>query len=646
MWRPYTDHYPEAVAIASQVVGASLAAVVWAHPWRGRAAAPLLYAAIATTALVPGVIPSVFSLPAGFHIGHVLQASASFATVAMLLQRSHALKALAVLGQLGLAALSFYVTESDHELVFGYLFWYGLLVGAHLFHAAPPLRVQAPPSARSFARHETAIFLVTVALAFLVTNLVFNRLIYDGDEVAYTYQAEVYGHLRAYGPIPPCASMFENYWVFRHNGHAFSQYTPGWPLFMAPFARLGLVDLAGPVIGGIMAVGIARLSRRLASGLGSTPESSERIITIAGVIGPLFAVLGPSMLLNAASRFSHTMVCACFVWATESLCVVSDRGATGGRAWRYGLLLGSAAALCVATRPAEGVFLGAGVFLYFLWAARDRRITWRAFVGTSLGFAAFAGLTLIILRLQLGAWFQTGYTIAPSIHPEAALRLSPPQPNQWKYGLPLAWGSYVWWPAAPALGIAGLLRALAGRERRVAFMLLFGPLLVLVFYFFVEFHRYSDDGLGPRYYLVHVIPMAVGGAALLAPILDRVARGAHGPFTWLRRVAPAALALAAVVVGVARIAPLVYPTGVAEYKYTTAPLRGARNLGLKNAIVMITPGHATAHETNLAQNPPLDPNPDVLFLIRRSKADEACARRNFPGRTWYRAGLDDKLTPY
>jgi hypothetical protein len=568
----------------------------------------------------------------------------------MLLQRSHALKALAVLGQLGILALSFYVKESDYELIFGYLSWYGLLFGAYLFSAAPLTRgppPSSPPSSRSYARHEVGIFLVTVALAFLVTNLVFDRLIFNGDEVAYTYQAEVYGHLRPFGPIPPCASMFENYWVFRHNGHAFSQYTPGWPLFMAPFARLGLIDLAGPVVGGLMAVAVARLSRRVASGLGSTPESSQRIVTIAGLIGPLFAVAGPSMLMNAASRFSHTLVCACFVWATESLCVVSDRGVAGRRAWGYGVLLGSAAALCVATRPADGVFLGAGIFLYFLWAARDRRITWRGFAGTTLGFVAFAGLSLIILRLQLGAWFQTGYTIAPSIHPEAALRLSPPLPNQWKYGFPLGFASHVWWPAAPALGLAGLIRALAGRERRVAFMLAVGPALAFAFYFFVEFHRYSDDGHGPRYYLVHIIPMAVGGAALLAPVFERVARGHLGPFTWLRRMAPAALAAGAVVIGVALIAPRVYPLGRAEHRYATAPLRGARDLGLKNAIVMIpTGGRSTAHETNLAQNPPMDPNPDVLFLIRRSKADEECAKRHFPGRTWYRAGKDDKLTPF
>ena len=67
---------------------------------------------------------------------------------------------------------------------------------------------------------------------------------------------------------------------------------------------------------------------------------------------------------------------------------------------------------------------------------------------------------------------------------------------------------------------------------------------------------------------------------------------------------------------------------------------------LKNAIVMIEPGRVPAHETNLAQNAPMDPNPPVLFLIRRGPEDEACARAHFPGRTWYRAGMDTTLTPY
>jgi hypothetical protein len=69
-------------------------------------------------------------------------------------------------------------------------------------------------------------------------------------------------------------------------------------------------------------------------------------------------------------------------------------------------------------------------------------------------------------------------------------------------------------------------------------------------------------------------------------------------------------------------------------------------MGLKNAIVILEPPNLPAHETNLAQNDPMDPNPDVLFLIRRNAEDEACVRKHFPGRTWYRASKEETLTPY
>jgi hypothetical protein len=63
--------------------------------------------------------------------------------------------------------------------------------------------------------------------------------------------------------------------------------------------------------------------------------------------------------------------------------------------------------------------------------------------------------------------------------------------------------------------------------------------------------------------------------------------------------------------------------------------------------VTITPGHTTEYnEMNLSQNAPMDPNPDVLFLIVRSDADVACAREHFPGRTWYRSGCGEVLEPY
>jgi len=341
------------------------------------------------------------------------------------------------------------------------------------------------------------------------------------------------------------------------------------------------------------------------------------------------------------------MVCACFAWSIESLCVLSEPNGTRKRAWFSGLGLGTATSLMLATRPTDGATLGVGIFIYFMWAAFRRRIRWQGFVATVIGFAAFGGLTLVLLRLQLGAWFQTAYAIAPSIRPEAKFVLSLPRPNELKYGVPLATGAYCWWPATPALGIAGLIRALGGRERRVSFMLIVGGCALLGFYYFVEFGRGSDDGLGPRYTLPLVVPMATGGAALLAPLFARVSlRKIVAPSTWFWSWFGTLSVAAAMAYGVIRIAPLLYPVAEREYHYTTAPFRGAREQGLKNAIVIIVEGQTTETESNMAQNSPMDPNPDVLWLSRHNKQEEACAREHFPGRKWYRAGKDEVLRPY
>jgi hypothetical protein len=622
------------------------------RPFAARAVTALFGLSIWVAALFPLAAPIArfLALDAPTGAGAMLQQSATLATLALLLRESRKFGVLAIVGQVALFCLAQYLWESDYELCFAHLAWYGALLGVHALRKRTLAPTLEKRSLHRFLKQDALIFTLTVPLALLVNAIIFNWVVFNGDEVANSFQADVYAHFRAFAKVPPCPSMFENYWVFRYEGRAFAQYTPGWPLFMAPFQRLGLIVLAGPVMAGILAVGVARLSRRAAVGVGATVESSERIVAIAGPLGAALLMMGPAVLLNGASRFSHTMVCACFAWALESLCVVTSPSCTRATMWRYGLLLGAATSLCVATRPADGALLGIGVFLYFVWALFSGKIAWRTFVGTCIAFAFFAGITLLILRLQMGRWFQTAYSISHLYHPEAALRVSLPSPNQWKFGIPLATGSYCWWPVAPALGIAGLIQAFGGAERRVSLMLIASAIPLLAFYSLVEFGRGVDDGLGPRYVLPIVVPMAVGGAAILAPLFNRafeVIRERQLPLmARLRFVVPALTVVAAVVFGVSQIVPLTYPVAHAEHKYSTSPLRAARKLGLKNAVVMLEPGQIPAHHTNLAQNPPMDPNPDVLFLIRRSAADDACVQKHFPGRKWYRATRKEELLPF
>ncbi|MDX2051023.1 MAG: hypothetical protein SFV15_01445 [Polyangiaceae bacterium] len=647
MQLPYTTDYPGAVSSAAQALGFTFSAVVLWRPLRSRSATALFVAAILVAAALPIFGGQWLALAPQLKLVNVLQASSLLALLAMLAQRPAWLKALATVGVGVLLVLTRFIKGSDDELMFAHLFCYGVLYGAYLSTVAPPTRNwRLYVRSDSFRSHDAVVFTVAVAAAFSVTHLVFDARTANGDELANTFQASLYAQLKAYAPIPKCPEAFENWWVFRHAGRAFSQYTPGWPLFMAVFVPLGALPLAGPVMFGILSVAVARISRRLASALGDA-RNSRRIVATAGVLGPLFAMLGPSLMLNAASRFSHTMVCACFAWSVESLCVVSERGVSRHRSWRYGTVLGASTVLGLATRPADGAMLGIGIFLYFLRAAVGCRISWRTFWAMALAFSLFGALTLIILRLQLGEWFQTAYALGPSIHPEAKMVFSVPKPNEFKYGFPLATGSYCWWPAAPALGVAGLMQALAGRERRIPFMFVTSGLPHLILYALVEFGRGVDNGLGPRYQLPLVVPMATGMAALLAPLAVTFAAQVH--MRWRARVgalACAVVAAGAIVHGVVRIAPLVYPVAATENRHATSPIRNAQERALKQAIVWIIPGDATAHETNLAQNDPTEPNPDVFFFIWRGVQTEQCVSKNFPGRTWYRSDRAGAIRPF
>ena len=646
MRRPYTLHYEEAVAIAGVSAAATLVAVLTARPLRTAFATRSLGAAIGLAALGPHVP----ALARGLHLAHLpsplpfLQLSATLATLAMLSHGPRVLALGASLGQLGLLVLGLYCIDSNFDLGLAHLFLYGVLLGVHAFLERRDRTPVAAP-ARSFRAQDIGILFSCTALAAFVTRTVFGALTANGDEIANTFQADVLAHLRAYAPVPPCASMFENYWVFNYQNRLFAQYTPGWPLFMAPFQRLGVVWLAGPTALGLAAVGIARLSRRLASGLGTTPETQARIVALAGPLGSMLAVTGASMLLNGASRFPHALVCACFAWSVESACEITTNGSEPRRALRYGALLGATLALGIGTRPADGALLATGVAFYCLHALRRGQIPPLALASGGLVLVALGGFLALLLRLQLGEWWKTGYSIASQFHPESQLTFAFPGPKHLKHAIPLSFASYCWWPAAPALGIAGLLGGLASQERRVGRMLLVSGFAVQAFYFFVKFGRLGDNALGPRYLLPLVVPMAVGGAAVLAPLLVAGLARAGSTDVLGARLRAAVVAFAAVS-GTLLLAPLIYPLAQDEYRQATAPLRAAARLGVKNAIILLEPGRVNGVPENLAQNEPMAENPGTLFLIRKSAADEACAREHFGGRTWYLANKDETLTPY
>jgi hypothetical protein len=421
-------------------------------------------------------------------------------------------------------------------------------------------------------------------------------------------------------------------------GRSFAQYTPGWPLFMTPFVALRVAWLAGPASLGLLSAGVARLGRRAASGVrAGDPAATGAAVRAAGGFAALAVCLSSTLLINGGSRYPHVFVAALWAWAIESLCAISTGPLDPREQRRWGAILGACASLLLATRIGDGATLGIGLFLYFVYAVARRRIGVHA-IAAAFGVAAvLGGLTLVILRLQLGAWFKTGYSLTEIIYPWAPVKMSLPKPNEFKWSFTLATGSYCWWPCSPALGLAGLA-ALRGRARRISFMLFFGAVPLLTLYTGLEFGRGFDLGYGPRYELPLVVPMAVGTGVVLGKLWE-TARSRAVATTAFQAGGPAAIALAAVLLGVIRIAPLVYPHNYRDVR--------SHNV-LHDAIDEMQPHHAVVFGGNglnhtdpmdLTENLPLDlyPNQDVLIAIDRGPDEVRCVQGQYPGWNFYRA---------
>lgn len=645
MHTPYTSSFGDAVAVAGTSAAAVLSAVVWRRPPKSIVASVLLFAAIWLAAISPFEAKLLTDLGATLspeHTAFVLALTRVAVVLAFVIAPPRLFALPVAVGTVGLWKIAAYLKESDAEIAVLHVAFFAAAYAIHVRLASRPASPAVTPSRmRRHALHDTLLFSAATTLGGIVCVYVLERFCNSGDEWAYTYQADLFAHFKAYGEVPSCPGLFQNYWVFFYLGRAFTQYTPGWPLVMAPFQRLGIGWLASPFVFGALCVAIARLARRAAA---ADPTADEKQIAWAGTIAGLSALLPVGMLLNAGSRFSHMLVAACFAWAAECVCAIATADTSRRAQWLWGAGLGVATSLMVATRYPDGSALGVGIFVVFVYWLVRRRIGWRAFVATTLAFGAIAALSLVILRLQLGEWFKTGYSIADQYFSFAKPVFSMPKPNEFKYGVPLGTGSYMWWPCAPAFAVAGFLLA-RGRGIAIGFMTSIGPPICMAMYAAIEFGRGWDSGYGPRYNLPSVVPMAIGGGLLLAPVVrDAVRR--HG--ATLRRAGPAVLATAAIVAATFRIAPLIYPEAHFEVHERDGTLRAIADASLKQAVVTVKGGEVGMDPLDLTQNLPSQKNPDVLILLKTFGPDWECGRKKYADRQWYRAvgkTADVKLEP-
>lgn len=646
MTPPFTGQPNDALIAAHTSVGMLLGAAVWARPLRGPRGGPqekaiatsffLLAVAMAVTATVAGdFLKGVGLRDEPFNVATWLRWAVAYAIVGTLATRRWPLAAVGAVAGAGLWLALGYITESDGELAGAVLAYLGLLAGLN-WRLGPvdplPAASAGGDAATWFSRapawaDDLGAFVVGTAGGSVACRVVLHGWTDSGDEWADTYQAALFAKLHAFGAVPHCSEALRTFWVFQYMGRAFAQYTPGWPLFMAPFALVRLVWLAGPASLGLLAAGTMRVTRRAAEGWQSEPRA-------AGRFAALVIVLSSTLLLNGGSRYPHVFVAALYVWSIESLLAMTE--ATTPHRERWGAALGACAGLLLATRPGDGATLGIGLFAYFVYALARRRVPLQPLLATLGAFGFVGALTLVVLRLQLGKWFVTGYSLTAVFYPWAKYGFSVPKANEYKWALTLATGAYCWWPCSPAAGLAGLA-ALRGRAQRIGFILCLSCVPMTLFYVMSEFGRGWAMGYGPRYQLPLVVPMAVGTGVLLNELWTR-AKARLVPTTALAAAGPVTLALAAVVLGVVRIAPLVYPFAYADLQNHNRLHEAIAKAGLHDAVVF---GNAALTDTDaldLPENLPLDLyDPDVVIAVDHNAEEGRCVRRLFPGKKAYRA---------
>ncbi|MBN2608982.1 MAG: hypothetical protein JXA64_07700 [Candidatus Fermentibacteraceae bacterium] len=131
------------------------------------------------------------------------------------------------------------------------------------------MRNLAAAALRRLDGWRTVPFLVTLSLVLFLFTLWMAYFPLEGtakggDESATLFQARIFARGELAAPAPPVPDpevYFSSRHLVIHDGRWFGQYTPTHSLLLAPFVRVGLSPLLGPVEGVLSLIGIFLLVR-------------------------------------------------------------------------------------------------------------------------------------------------------------------------------------------------------------------------------------------------------------------------------------------------------------------------------------------------------------------------------------------------
>ncbi|MEN8208779.1 MAG: glycosyltransferase family 39 protein [Candidatus Fermentibacteria bacterium] len=233
----------------------------------------------------------------------------------------------------------------------------------------------------------TFLLLSSVLLFAFTTWMAFYPLegtAKGGDEAAHLFQARVFAGGELSAPVPSISDP-ERFFPSRHlimeNGKWFCQYPPIHSVFMAPFVRLDVTALLGPLEGVLSLIGLFMLILLW---------TSDRIAKLTVIL----LLLSPFYLFMTSSHMAHNSNLMLVTWSLYFLSIFwkHDRYVL---TYVSGFLLG----LALMTKPYPIIIWG--IFLTIVLASKGKR-GFKALLGLALG-----SLLPVAAFLTLN-WYYTG----------------------------------------------------------------------------------------------------------------------------------------------------------------------------------------------------------------------------------------------
>lgn len=234
---------------------------------------------------------------------------------------------------------------------------------------------------RALTIPRTRWFLVGMTLAATGLTVFAQQVALRGQVVAldssvYLMEARALSHFALGTPVPEPHLPFSGRFLFEGpDGRMYGVFPPGFPLFLAPFVKLGAPLLAGPVTAALLVVAQYVLGRSM-----TRDEAAIRLSIVMTL--PSFA-----RAFETADLLSHA-----FVAVLSSLAVAAAlRLGRVPRAW-MAAGMGAAVGWVFSARLLDGLVLGGVVSAVTLYLAWKRRVPAKLLVIAAVCALPFVGL--------------------------------------------------------------------------------------------------------------------------------------------------------------------------------------------------------------------------------------------------------------